>query len=100
MPTNPCCRPVESPQPRRTHRVRNLTVMILVLGGGLSLILYVHGASWWYAPLAVSASVLAHHIAFFGGIAFIVKRVTRGRRAPDGNGCCREGAGHMHEDES
>ncbi len=98
MPTSQCCRPVESLQPRRTHRARNLTV-ILVLGGGLSLILYNHGASWWYAPLAVLAVVLAHTV-ILGGIVFVATQVTRGRRDPDGHGCCQEGAGHMHEDQS
>lgn len=98
MPTSQCCRPVESRQPKGTHRARNLTVT-LVLGGGLSLILYNHGASWWYAPLAVLAVVLVHMV-IFSGIVFAATRVAQRRRAPDGNGCSQEGAGHTHEDQS
>ena len=81
-----------------SHATR-LIVGMLLLGGGLSLILYNHGASWWYAPLAVLAVVLAHMVVF-GGIVFAATRVTRGRRAPDGNGGCQEDAGHAHEDQS
>lgn len=56
MPTSQCCRPVKSPQGRGTHRARSLAVT-MVLAGSFSLILYNHGASRWYAPLAVPERV-------------------------------------------
>jgi ubiquinone/menaquinone biosynthesis C-methylase UbiE len=74
-------------------------MVILVLGGGLSLMLYTHGAWWWYAPLTVLAIVPAH-MAILGAIVFVATRVTRGRRAPGGTTCCQEGAGHAHQGES
>jgi ubiquinone/menaquinone biosynthesis C-methylase UbiE len=74
-------------------------IMLLVLGGGLSLMLSTHSAWWWYAPLAVVGGVLAH-LALLGGIVFIATRVTRGRCAPDGTTGCQEGAGHAHHGES
>jgi hypothetical protein len=61
------------------NRTRTLTV-ILAVGGGLALILFTHGARWWYAPLAAVGVVLAH-LAILSGIVFAAGRVTRGRRA-------------------
>jgi ubiquinone/menaquinone biosynthesis C-methylase UbiE len=71
----------------------------MVLAGAFALILYTHGAWWWYAPVAVVGVVLAH-LVMLGGIAVAATRVTRGRRAPGGTTCCREGAGHSHQGES
>lgn len=98
MPTNQSCQPVEPLQTRSPHRIRNLTVA-LVLAGGFSLILYNHGAAWWYAPLAVFAVVLAH-MAILSGIVFVATQVTRRRRAPDGTARAQEGAGHTHASQS
>jgi ubiquinone/menaquinone biosynthesis C-methylase UbiE len=77
-----------SPHAWNPHRVGFFAVM-LVLGGVLALILYLHGASWWFAPLAAPGAVLAH-VAIFGGIALIAARLGR-----------RRGVGHMqgHEGE-
>ncbi len=98
MLNNHCCQPVETPRARSPHRVRNLTAM-LVLGGGFSLILYNHGAAWWYIPSAVSGVVLAH-MAILGGFALIAARLTRTRRAPDGAACHQEGAGRAPASQS
>jgi ubiquinone/menaquinone biosynthesis C-methylase UbiE len=98
MHTSRSCRPNEPSQTRSAHRARTLMV-ILVLGGGLSLILYTHAAWWWYAPLAVVGVVLAH-IAILGGIVFVATRVTRGQRAHGGTTCSQEGAAHSHLGES
>ena len=97
MPTSRSRRPHAPSQARSAHRTRTLLV-ILVLGGGLSLMLYTHSA-WWYAPLAVLAIVPAH-IAMLGAIVFVATRVTRGRRAHSGTTSCQEGAGHAHHGES
>jgi ubiquinone/menaquinone biosynthesis C-methylase UbiE len=98
MPTSRSCRPHEPSQARSAHRART-RMGILVLGGGLSLILYTHGAWWWYAPLAVLA-IVPTHMAILGGIVFVATRGTRGRRAHGGTTCCQEGAGHSHQGES
>jgi ubiquinone/menaquinone biosynthesis C-methylase UbiE len=91
MPTSPT-RPNEPSRARGAQRAPTLLV-ILVLGAGLSLILYTHGAWWWYAPAAVLAIVLAH-VAILGGIVFAATR------AHGGTTCCREGAGRSHQGES
>ena len=66
------------PSPAGTlHRFRTIAVL-LVLGCGISLILYVHGSSWWYAPLAALAIVPAH-LVVLGGIVFVVTRFVGGR---------------------
>jgi ubiquinone/menaquinone biosynthesis C-methylase UbiE len=80
------------------NRTRTLTV-ILAVGGGLALILFTHGARWWYAPLAAVGVVLAH-LAILSGIVFAAGRVTRGRGAHGGTTCRREGGGHSHQGES
>lgn len=98
MPTSQSCRSVKSPQARGTKRSRSLAVT-MVLGGGFSLILYNHGASWWYAPLAVPGVALAH-MAILGGIVFIATRVTHGRRASGRATRCQGGTEHSHEYES
>jgi ubiquinone/menaquinone biosynthesis C-methylase UbiE len=98
MHTSRSCLPNKPSQARSAHRARTL-IVILVLAGGLSLILYTHSAWWWYAPLAVVGVVLAH-IAILGGIVFVATRVTRGQRAQSGATCCQEGAGHSHQGES
>lgn len=74
-------------------------MVILVLGGGLSLILYTHGVRWWYAPLGAVGVVLAH-IAILGGIVFVSTRITRGRHAPGGTTSRQEITGHSHQDQS
>jgi SAM-dependent methyltransferase len=89
------CRTNESFQARSAHRARTL-MAILALGGGLSLILYAHGAGWWYAPLAVVGVVLAH-MAILGAIVFVATRITRARRAHGGTTGCRDCADHSHE---
>jgi ubiquinone/menaquinone biosynthesis C-methylase UbiE len=98
MHTRRSCRSMQPLQASSAPRARTL-IMLLVLGGGLSLMLSTHSAWWWYAPLAVVGGVLAH-LALLGGIVFIATRVTRGRRAPDGTTGCQEGAGHAHQGES
>ncbi len=98
MHTNHRCRPVESPQPSSTDRSRSLAVT-MALGGGCSLILYYHGASWWYAPLAVPGVALAH-MAMLGGIVFVATRVTRARRAPGRAIGCQGNTEHSNEHES
>jgi ubiquinone/menaquinone biosynthesis C-methylase UbiE len=98
MHTSRCFRSNEPAQPRSDHRARTLTVL-LVVGGGFVLILYSHGASWWYAPLAVLALVLAH-AAVLGGIVFVAARFPRGQRAPDGIARSEHGAGLSHQGES
>jgi ubiquinone/menaquinone biosynthesis C-methylase UbiE len=76
-----------------------MLMVVLALGGGLSLILYTHGAWWWYAPLAGVAVVLSH-IAILGGIVFVATRVTRGQRAHGGTTGRQESARHSQQDES
>ncbi|HCC33678.1 MAG TPA: hypothetical protein DEQ28_07265 [Clostridiales bacterium] len=50
------------------HRGRARTLMvILALGGGLSLIRYAHGAWWWYAPLAGVGLVLSPVVILLAG---------------------------------
>lgn len=95
MPTCQGCQPYGPSQARSTHRARSLAVT-MVLAGAFALILYTHGAWWWYAPLAVVGVVLAH-MAILGGIVFVAARVTRGRRAHSGTTYCQEGAGHSHQ---
>jgi SAM-dependent methyltransferase len=68
-------------------------------GRAFALVLYTHGAWWWYAPFAVVGVVLAH-LVMLGGIVFVATWVTRGRRAHSGTTCCQEGAGHSHQGES
>jgi ubiquinone/menaquinone biosynthesis C-methylase UbiE len=94
MHTNRSCPTNEPSQARSTPRALTLMV-IVVLGGGLSVILYTYGARWWYAPLGVVGVVLAH-MAMLGGTVFVATRVTRGRLAPGGTTCCQEGAAHAH----
>jgi SAM-dependent methyltransferase len=77
-----------SPRLRGTHRIHTPLVMA-VLVGSVSLILYRHGASWWYLPLAVPAVVLAH-IALLGGAVFIAAGVARVRRTHR-RGACYQG---------
>jgi ubiquinone/menaquinone biosynthesis C-methylase UbiE len=98
MPTCQHCQPYEPSQARSPHRARGLAVT-MVLAGAFALILYTHGAWWWYAPLAVVGVVVAH-LLMLGGIVFVAARVTRGRRAHGGTTCCQEGAGHAHQGES
>jgi ubiquinone/menaquinone biosynthesis C-methylase UbiE len=98
MHTRRSFRPHAASQARSAQRARTLLVL-LVLCGGLSLMLYTHRAWWWYAPLAVVGVVLAH-LASLSGIVFVATRVTRGRRAPGGTTGCQEGAGHAHHGES
>jgi ubiquinone/menaquinone biosynthesis C-methylase UbiE len=95
MHTHRCVRPNDPTQVSSDHRARTLTGF-LVASGGVTLILYSHGASWWYAPVAVAAVVLAHAAAF-GGIVFVTARLTQRRRAPDGNAFGRETASSSHQ---
>src|SRR5262245_37808874 len=95
MPASHCCRPVASPHVTHPHRACLLAV-VLVLAGGLALILYFHGASWWYAPLAVPGAILAHG-AMLGVIVFLATRVGRERRASGSATCCHGGTEHSHE---
>jgi ubiquinone/menaquinone biosynthesis C-methylase UbiE len=81
---------------RNNHRALTLTVL-LVLGGSFALILYTHGSSWWYAPLAAMALVLAHAAAL-GGIVFVTARLTGRLRAA--RGAAHEGASPLHQGES
>lgn len=98
MPTCHSCQPFEPSQGRSIHRARSITVT-MVLAGGFALILYTHGAWWWYAPLAVVGVVVAH-MAIFGVFICVATWVTRGRRAHAGTTSCQEGAGHAHHGES
>jgi ubiquinone/menaquinone biosynthesis C-methylase UbiE len=98
MPTCQHGQPYEPSQARSLHRARSLAVT-MVLAGAFALILYTHGAWWWYAPLAVVGVVVAH-LAMLGGIVFAAARGTRGRRAHAGTTGCQEGAGHSHHGES
>jgi ubiquinone/menaquinone biosynthesis C-methylase UbiE len=98
MPTCQRCQQDEPSQARSTHRARGLAVT-MVLPGAFTLILYTHGAWWWYAPVAVVGVVLAH-LVMLGGIVFAATWVTRGQRAHSGTTCCQEGAGHSHQGES
>jgi len=72
---------------------------LLVMGGGFALILYIHGARWWYAPLAMVGIVLAH-MTVLGGVVFAATRARRGRVAHRGTTCCQARAGHSHHTES
>jgi ubiquinone/menaquinone biosynthesis C-methylase UbiE len=92
MPTSPTYRPNEPSRGRSAQRARTL-IVILILGAGLSLVLYTHGTWWWYAPAAVLAIVLAH-MAILGGIVFAAAHA-HGRTT-----CRQEGAGHAHQGES
>jgi len=78
------------------NRTRTLLV-ILALCGGLSLILFTHGAWWWYAPLAGVMVVLLHVAILIGGTVFVA---TRGRGAHGGTTLYKEGADHSHNGES
>jgi ubiquinone/menaquinone biosynthesis C-methylase UbiE len=69
-----------SPHAWNPHRL-GCFAAVLVLGGVLALILYLHGASWWFVPLAAPGVVLAH-VAILGGIALTAARL--GRRRGDG----------------
>jgi ubiquinone/menaquinone biosynthesis C-methylase UbiE len=98
MPTCQRCHPYGPSQARRTHRARRLPVT-MALAGAFALILYTHGAWWWYAPVAVVGVVLAH-LMVLGGSVFGATWVTRGRRAHGGTTCGQEGACHSHQGES
>jgi ubiquinone/menaquinone biosynthesis C-methylase UbiE len=74
-------------------------MVILALGGGLSLILYTHGTWWWYAPLA-GAGVVLSHIALLGGIVFAAMRATRGRCTYGGATARPPSPRHSRHDES
>jgi len=91
-------RPVKSPRAGNPHRAGRLA-LVLVLGGGLALILYLHGASWWYGPLLVAVIVLAH-LAVFGGIIFLSSPVLHGRRAPREAAPSQGGPDHSHDSDS
>ena len=83
-----------------THHNRARTLLVLLaLGGGLSLILSTHGAWWWYAPLAGVVVVLSH-IAILGGLVFVATRATRGRRAYGGTTARQPSPGDARHDES
>jgi ubiquinone/menaquinone biosynthesis C-methylase UbiE len=84
---SPGIRPDEPSQAGGVHRALAI-LLLLLLGGGLSLVLYLHGSGWWVAPLAVLGVVLAH-LAVFGGAAFVVTRFVRGR--------FHGGTGHPHQ---
>jgi ubiquinone/menaquinone biosynthesis C-methylase UbiE len=92
MPTGPTCRPTEASRARTARGARTLFV-ILILGAGLSLMLYIHGAWWWYAPAAVLAIVLVH-MAILGGIIFAATHVHGGTT------CCQQGVGRSRQGES
>lgn len=62
-------------------RALHLT-MLMALAGGFALILYNHGASWWYAPLAAPAVVLVH-MAVLGGLGLAAARIAP---SPDARG--------------
>jgi ubiquinone/menaquinone biosynthesis C-methylase UbiE len=98
MPSSPAFRSSGPPRAGSGRRAPALTA-ILVLGAGLSLILYLHGTWWWYAPLAAVVIVPAH-IAVLGAMAFAAAHVTQGWRAHGGKARRREGAGHSHQGES
>lgn len=69
--------------------------MVLVLGVGFALILYSHGAAWWwYAPLVALALVLAHAAAL-GGIVFVGARLTRARHVLNGPARGQDGFSHQ-----
>jgi SAM-dependent methyltransferase len=96
MPTCQSFQSYEPSQARSTHRAHTLAVTT-ILAGAFTLILYTHGAWWWYAPLAVVGVVFAH-ITILGDIVFIATRVARGRYAAGGT--IQEGAVHSHQGES
>jgi SAM-dependent methyltransferase len=79
------------------HRALSLAAT-LVAGGAFAVFLYTHGKWWWYAPLVVVAVVFAH-VAIFGGIAFLVTRVARGR-LHGGMSRGEEGAAHSQQGKS
>jgi SAM-dependent methyltransferase len=92
MQTGPFFGSIHSPRARGGSHTRSLAVT-LVLAGVVSLILYGHGVSWWYTPLA--AGVVLAHVAILGGIAFIA---TRAIRKPHAHGPATEdpGSGLLH----
>lgn len=90
MATDRDDQPVESHHSRH-HRL----ALILVAGGGLSLILYAHGVSWWYGPLAALAIILAH-VVVVGGVVLVGTRVIGGKNAAAGTGSSHDGDGHAH----
>jgi ubiquinone/menaquinone biosynthesis C-methylase UbiE len=69
--------------------------MLLVLGGGLSLILYTHGVRWWYV-LLVLPGVLLGHLALLGASVFLAARLARRRHSPGGATPSQLGAAHTH----
>lgn len=48
------------PSPGRLHHHLVHLLIVLLIGGALTLVLYNHGADWWYAPLAVLGIVFGH----------------------------------------
>jgi ubiquinone/menaquinone biosynthesis C-methylase UbiE len=94
MHSSPFGRPVEPPQARGRHRGRILTVTML-LSAALALILYRHGASWWYAPLLFPGVVLAH-VAMLGGLVFIAARVTRAQGRQGTENSQQSGSSLLH----
>lgn len=80
------------------HRFHALAV-ILALGGGASLVLYIHGVWWWYAPLAAAGLVLSH-IVILGGSIFVAARAIRGRHASNAGTTAQQHTGHSHPDGS
>jgi len=88
-------RPLHARGPHRAHAL----ALAVILGGAAALMLYLHGASWWYAPLAVPGIVLAH-VAILGGLFFTARRVTPGRFASARAARGQEDAEHSRRAES
>lgn len=65
----------------RHHQLHALAA-VLALGGGLSLLLFLHGAWWWYAPLAGVGVVLSHVAMLGGGLVVAARRRHASRHAP------------------
>ncbi|MBI4568825.1 MAG: methyltransferase domain-containing protein [Planctomycetes bacterium] len=98
MPHHSCCSSAEAPHSATPHRAAFLAG-ITVIAAALALLFYLHGATWWYAPLAAPVAILAH-LAGFSALAFLATRVARGRRSPETAAGREIGAEHSHQGES
>jgi ubiquinone/menaquinone biosynthesis C-methylase UbiE len=61
------------------HQGGHTLVIVLVVGLALALIFLLHGAVWWYAPLAFVGLVLAH-VLVFGGLVFAARHSSGGHQ--------------------
>ncbi len=88
--SNPSCEQASSP-----HKIpRSLIAAVAVAGLGLTLALYLHGVTWWYAPVTVAVVSAVGHLIAFAGVGLLTRRLLG--RSRSAGGARRQGGELIH----